>query len=118
MGKQGKHLQHEKGGTMSDEDEYEVGYGKPPKDTQFRKGQSGNPKGRPKKELSLPEMVRKAFLARVRVKGENGEHYHMSKAEAAITQVANAAAKGDRKAFNQLLQLLKNFPLVSQTPLV
>ena len=25
-----------------------VGYGKPPKHTQFKKGQSGNPKGRPK----------------------------------------------------------------------
>ena len=28
--------------------DYEIGYGKPPKDTRFRKGQSGNPKGRPK----------------------------------------------------------------------
>jgi hypothetical protein len=28
--------------------EYEVGYGKPPKETRFRKGRSGNPKGRPK----------------------------------------------------------------------
>ena len=26
-----------------------AGYGKPPEDKQFRKGQSGNPKGRPKK---------------------------------------------------------------------
>ena len=27
---------------------YEVGYGKPPKDTRFKPGQSGNPSGRPK----------------------------------------------------------------------
>ena len=27
---------------------YEVGYGKPPEDTRFEKGQSGNPRGRPK----------------------------------------------------------------------
>ena len=29
-------------------DDYEVGYGKPPKHTQFTKGSSGNPKGRPR----------------------------------------------------------------------
>ena len=28
--------------------DYEVGFGKPPKSKQFRKGKSGNPKGRPK----------------------------------------------------------------------
>lgn len=28
--------------------EYEIGYGKPPKEYQFKKGQSGNKKGRPK----------------------------------------------------------------------
>ena len=32
---------------MPDSD-YEVGYKKPPKSTQFQPGQSGNPKGRPK----------------------------------------------------------------------
>lgn len=30
------------------DDDYEVGYKKPPKGSQFKKGQSGNPKGRPK----------------------------------------------------------------------
>ena len=34
---------------MRDEvNDYEVGYGKPPKHSQFKKGRSGNPKGRPK----------------------------------------------------------------------
>ena len=40
---------------------YEVGYGKPPKDTQFRKGASGNPGGRPRKRLPGMQNVGKAF---------------------------------------------------------
>ena len=32
----------------SDDEDYEVGYGKPPKDSRFKLGQSGNPNGRPK----------------------------------------------------------------------
>ncbi len=38
---------------MTDRREYDVGFGKPPKHTQFKKGQSGNPKGRPRGTRNL-----------------------------------------------------------------
>jgi hypothetical protein len=48
---------------------YEVGYGKPPKHTQFRKGQSGNPGGRPKRRESLERM--KALVLQEAYRGIN-----------------------------------------------
>jgi hypothetical protein len=45
---------------MADESavpEDKVGYGNPPKDTQFQPGQSGNPGGRPKRHKGLSEAL-------------------------------------------------------------
>jgi Family of unknown function (DUF5681) len=82
---------------MSEEnmsDGYEVGYGKPPRTTQFQKGVSGNPKGRPKKALDFDHELLRQSKASVTL-NENGNRRRVSKHEAAILQLLNKAISGN-----------------------
>src|SRR5947209_9969415 len=74
-----------------------IGYKKPPLHTQFKPGQSGNPKGRPKKVATLPEVVSKELRARVPIVS-NGKRKKISLLEAIVKQHLNKAAGGDSKA--------------------
>jgi hypothetical protein len=82
-------------------DSDKIGYQKPPKNTQFVKGQSGNPKGRPKGSQNLGTLLQKITKQRVTVT-ENGKNREMSKAEAIFTQMVNKALRGDLNAIQQL----------------
>ena len=85
---------------------YDVGYGKPPQDTRFKPGQSGNPKGKPKGAKNLATIVDNAINEKV-VVIENGRRRKRSKMEVAITQLTNKAATGDQKALTLLLPLVQ-----------
>lgn len=54
------------------EEEYTVGYCNPPKHTRFKKGQSGNPKGRPKASANQSESLAKE-LSKIIAITENGQ---------------------------------------------
>jgi hypothetical protein len=84
--------------------DYEVGYGKPPKHTQFKPGQSGNPRGRPKGSQNLATLVEEALAELVTVK-EGGRQARISKGKAAATQLVNKAAAADLRAIRILLAL-------------
>lgn len=82
---------------------YAVGYKKPPRATQFRRGQSGNPKGRPKGSKNLASIIQKELASHVDVT-ENGSRKTISKQAAIAKQLVNNAARGDPKALAILLR--------------
>ncbi len=85
---------------------YEVGYGKPPQNTRFKPGQSGNPRGKPKGAKNLATIVYNAINEKV-VVTENGKRRKRSMLEVAVKQLINKAAMGDQKALTQLLPLVQ-----------
>lgn len=91
---------------------YGVGYGRPPRATQFQKGQSGNPKGRPKKENSeqgfwdtFQKMMEKPVAT-----SERGKRKKIPVKEALIISTMKDALKGDKSAQRILFGLLERAP--------
>ncbi|MAQ85198.1 MAG: hypothetical protein CMH12_18390 [Maritimibacter sp.] len=81
--------------------DYEVGYGKPPKHTRFQKGQSGNPRGRPKGAKGFKASLKRELETKVTIRDGNQER-KISKAEAAAKRLIANALKGDMKALVML----------------
>ena len=86
---------------------YQVGYGKPPKETRFKPGRSGNPKGRKKKAESVSGQVARILAKRIAVT-EGGASKRLTLQEVMLTTLANKAAKGDQKALAFILDLAKS----------
>src|SRR5438128_11772485 len=91
---------------MSDSgSDYKVGPGKPPLHTRFRKGQSGNPRGRSEKKL--PVLLADALNEPVYVT-TNGRRRKITKREAVIAQLVNKSASADLRATKMLIDMLKD----------
>jgi hypothetical protein len=90
------------------EDE-KVGYGRPPKASRFKKGQSGNPSGRPKKQPSFPELLEKELRASVNIQ-EGGHLRTITKKEAIVKGMTNKAMKGCHQARRDVINLEREFP--------
>lgn len=84
--------------------DYEVGYKKPPRSTRFRKGRTGNPKGRPKTKDRLGDVVLAALDDPIRVVTESGPK-KVPKREVLITSILNEALRGDKKAMRRFIKL-------------
>lgn len=84
--------------------DYDVGYGKPPVHSQFKKGQSGNRNGNPKGAKSFKGLIQQELDAPIIVQS-NGKRSKTTKRRAAATQIANAAARGDPKAIKTIMEI-------------
>jgi hypothetical protein len=85
--------------------DYEVGRGKPPVHSRFKKGQSGNPRGpRPK---NLPALL-VAALDEPMVVTIDGERRQITKREAVAKQLVNKSAGADLRATRMLIDTLKD----------
>jgi len=82
----------------------DIGFGKPPKATRFRKGFSGNPKGRPKGKRNLATVLEQTLREKV-VIDDDGVCRTVTKLEAAVKQLVDKATKGDMAALRQLITL-------------
>ena len=94
---------------MSEEcnDVGEVGYGRPPRETRFVKGQSGNPSGK-RKAVRSPVSELEQFLDTPIVVIEKGRRKTMRPMEIVRTKVFQLAAQGDLRASKLMFDLEKH----------
>jgi len=107
-------------GMERDEDggSYLVGYRKPPSNTRFKKGQSGNPAGRPKASRNIATLLAQELNKPVRVV-QNGHSKRITKKQALLIQMVNKAASGDFRFLTLLLREIRETePQPGSYPLV
>jgi hypothetical protein len=87
---------------MSNDAEYKVGFCRPPKETRFKTGQSGNPAGRPKGIMDTHRLI-DAIMNKKVVATIDGRTIKITKKQAAFLRLANDAATGDTPSMKLLM---------------
>ena len=76
---------------------YKIGKGRPPQSTRWKRGQSGNPKGRPKGAKNLATIFAEALSQKFEIQ-EKGKTRMITAREGIVRRVINEALKGNIKA--------------------
>ena len=99
------------GATRGHPGDYEVGYGRPPREHQFRKGEpSRNAKGRPRGARPAPDLVA-ALLQPVTIRMQ-GKERKVCFPEAMIQVAQDKALKGDQRAAQTLINLMRELDIL------
>ncbi len=83
-----------------------IGYGNPPKATRFAKGQSGNPRGRPKGSKNMLKLVAEILEQKISII-QDGKPFKISKRTAMFLQLINSAVKGNLKAISSVIAFIE-----------
>jgi hypothetical protein len=93
---------------MSKDEDDEVGYGRPPRHTQFRKGRSGNPRGRPRGSKNLSTIVKRELNLPIQIK-EDGKPRTIRRNEAIVKGMVADALQGKDRPRERLLGYAERF---------
>lgn len=96
---------------------YPVGYKKPPEETRFKPGQSGNPKGRPKGKLGVTASINKMLAEKVIIE-TGGKTEKINKLELLIRTIFKQALEGKTAALQNLLQNIKHAETINAAEMV
>ncbi len=87
-------------------DKHDIGYGNPPKHSRFKKGQSGNPNGRPKGTKNLKTDLAEELAEQILVT-EAGHQQPRSKQRAVLKSLVAKAINGNTHAIATLLGFIE-----------
>lgn len=80
------------------------GYKNPPRHSQFKPGQSGNPKGRPAGSKNFNTLIERELDKKVTIR-EGGRTVRLTKREVLVKQLVKKGIEGDHRAQQTLLKL-------------
>jgi hypothetical protein len=96
--------------------DYVVGYRRPPKETQFKAGESGNPNGRPKGSRPIGALLQEIIQQKVSVT-EKGKTRRIAALEVMLRRLVNDAMRSDQRAIKLLLSLVDRYGESSKSAL-
>ena len=85
---------------------YEIGYRRPPPESQFKKGASGNPKGRPKGSKNFLTLLEQELAQKI-VVNETGRRKTITRMQAMVKRMVAGAMQGDVKQLLTLVEILR-----------
>ena len=93
---------------MTDEDDHIARFQRPPRRGQYKPGQSGNPRGRPKGSKNILTYVKEHLNKKIPII-EGGKTRTVPRAEAIAIQLVNQAAKGEPKGLAAVMSFTREF---------